>query len=404
MAKLIDRTGEINRATNGQLMEIIEYINSSNITVKFEDNTIVKEKSYASFKSGSIANPNYNLAEQRIGETNKAYNGKTMKIVEYTDCNNIVVEFEDKTRVPTSYKQFEEGCVRLQGTKGYTKRFRESREKWLYKETETIYGKCKIVDYKGYNGITVEFEDGTIVETDMRSFINKSIKNPNIKKDSKLIKNTSERLGQETITKEGYKVKIVKYNSAKDITVEFEDKTQLNKVNYSQFVKGDLKKPVDFSERIGLVKTMNNGLKAKIIEYNDCDNITVQFENNKVRKNISYGNFIKGTVDLDKRERLGQTSKFNNGLIGKIIEYNSSTDITVKFEDKTVVKHTTYSQFKRGQLKHPTISVQGTGKLGNFKLIKKSYRAKNEVFYECECMRCGLNSILTPQEILKHRC
>lgn len=37
---------------------IIDYINVHNITIQFEDGTILYERYYSAFKSGSIANPN----------------------------------------------------------------------------------------------------------------------------------------------------------------------------------------------------------------------------------------------------------------------------------------------------------------------------------------------------------
>lgn len=50
--------GQKSQATNGQMMEIIKYVKSSNIDVKFEDGTIVRNKTYGAFKNGNIKNPN----------------------------------------------------------------------------------------------------------------------------------------------------------------------------------------------------------------------------------------------------------------------------------------------------------------------------------------------------------
>ena len=47
----------------------------------------------------------------RIGETNISNEGCTMKIAEYDNANNIIVEFEDehKYRLHTSYQAFKKG-------------------------------------------------------------------------------------------------------------------------------------------------------------------------------------------------------------------------------------------------------------------------------------------------------
>lgn len=53
----ISKVGEINVAKNGMSMEIIAYRDNNDIDVKFEDGTIVKGKTYLSFKRGTISLP-----------------------------------------------------------------------------------------------------------------------------------------------------------------------------------------------------------------------------------------------------------------------------------------------------------------------------------------------------------
>ncbi len=54
--RIKNRTGEINFNKNGSVMEIIEYIDSKNIIVEFEDGYTIKNN-YANFKKGLIKNP-----------------------------------------------------------------------------------------------------------------------------------------------------------------------------------------------------------------------------------------------------------------------------------------------------------------------------------------------------------
>ena len=53
------RIGEVGISNFGEKMEIIDYIDNRNITVKFEDGTVVSGKPYCCFKDGKIQNPNY---------------------------------------------------------------------------------------------------------------------------------------------------------------------------------------------------------------------------------------------------------------------------------------------------------------------------------------------------------
>lgn len=50
-----ERIGESNFNNNGQKMTIIEYFNSKNISIIFEDGTVLKNRSYSKFRSGEIA-------------------------------------------------------------------------------------------------------------------------------------------------------------------------------------------------------------------------------------------------------------------------------------------------------------------------------------------------------------
>lgn len=67
-----------------------------------------------------------------------------------------------------------------------------------------------------------------------------------------------------------------------------------------------------------------------------------------------------------KEQRLGKENISNQGCIMKIIEYNNYDDIIVEFQDKHKAKvHTKYGHFKNGGVKNPYYpSVLGVGMLG----------------------------------------
>ena len=51
--------GLVRVSLKGQKMEIVEYFRYSDITVKFEDGTLVYHTTMPNFKTGKIANPNF---------------------------------------------------------------------------------------------------------------------------------------------------------------------------------------------------------------------------------------------------------------------------------------------------------------------------------------------------------
>lgn len=108
-----DRLGERKVNNEGFVMEIIEYKDSHHIVVKFLDEYgATKNTNYHLFSKGGVSNPNKNL--HKIGEISKNNFGCTMKIVNYIDAHNVIVEFQDeyKGRVHTNYNNFLIGSVR----------------------------------------------------------------------------------------------------------------------------------------------------------------------------------------------------------------------------------------------------------------------------------------------------
>jgi hypothetical protein len=51
-----------------------------------------------------------------------------------------------------------------------------------------------------------------------------------------------------------------------------------------------------FKDHTGESRIMNNGMRATVVEYFNSKNMTVQFENGILVKEIKYGNFVRGEV------------------------------------------------------------------------------------------------------------
>lgn len=114
-----ERLGEEKLNNQGCLMRIVEYNNSSNIIVEFQDMQKLKVKTtYNAYRIGSVFNPNFLYAnskyKQRIGEEYVNNQGYTMKIVKYNGANDIIVEFQDdyKALVHASYSSYKKGEIR----------------------------------------------------------------------------------------------------------------------------------------------------------------------------------------------------------------------------------------------------------------------------------------------------
>lgn len=182
--------GESKIANNGQRMTIIGGTKTKDITVQFEDGTIVEHKCLSLFDSGQIRNPNlaYStknktyFAPSYIGETSLSNHGETMTIIEYYNCGNITVQFEDGTIIKhKDYKCFKNGCISNPNYKGPASKSLKCYKKHI---GETKVMKCgqtvKIIDYRKSRDITVELEDGTLINTEYHEFLHGFNKHPNL--------------------------------------------------------------------------------------------------------------------------------------------------------------------------------------------------------------------------------
>ena len=157
-------------------MKIVEYISSNNCTVEFEDGVTVKTY-YKAFKDGIVKHPK-DGSLRHVGEEVIAVNGQKMKLIEWHNNREVVVEFEDGTQVTTSYRYFSEGKV---GNPNYSLSFRCKQKRIGETSTSTNGQTITIIDYIKANDITVQFDDGTIKEhTNYNSFKKGTIHNPNL--------------------------------------------------------------------------------------------------------------------------------------------------------------------------------------------------------------------------------
>ena len=128
------------------------------------------------------------------------------------------------------------------------------------------------------------------------------------------------------------------------------------------------KSKIDRTCQIGI---NNFGSKMVIKEYRMNRDMDVCFpEYDWTVKGVQYDNFKKGNIKnpnvknkymaekLNKRNsRIGETNIACNGLKMTIIEYHDAKNIDIQFEDGLIIKHKTYNSFRKGEIKHPDITV-----------------------------------------------
>lgn len=108
------RVGERNLMNCGMYAEIIKYESCYNIDVLFNDGEIINKRSYNEFKNGMIKNHNIKILKtNRFGEEKLNNQGVMMKIIEYNDTTDITVMFENgEISKNKTYSSFQDGGIR----------------------------------------------------------------------------------------------------------------------------------------------------------------------------------------------------------------------------------------------------------------------------------------------------
>lgn len=195
----------------------------------------------------------------------------------------------------------------------------------------------------------------------------------------------------------GIKAKIINYRAYSDIDIEFED-GYVVKTKCQNFENGTVmnrkKRPINTTHRIGESRTMNNGLIATITEYVYCDDITVRFEDGFIAK-ATYGKFKKGSIgnnNLDNirnmKSRIGEISTNNQGCEMRILDYNNCENIVVEFKEPYYKTTSQYKHFKKGDIVNPYFRDKfGVGCLGNATTMKESGEYKRSYKYWSNMLR-----------------
>ena len=388
------RLGETNMMNCGMEATIIRYGNSKDIDVRFEDRTIAKCKMYGEFKRGNIAHPS-TTAKARLGETRMMNCGMEATIIRYNTSKDIDVRFEDGAIAECKgYKEFKKGSI----ANPYIKASRLGETRMM-----NCGMKATIIRYGGVRDIDVCFKDGTVAEHKVYNAFEKG----NIAHPSTTAK---ARLGETRMMKCGMEATIIRYENATDIDVRFKDGTVVKNRRYSAFKKGEIANPdikTSAENCLGKTKMMSCGMKATIIRYGGCNDIDVRFEDGAIVEHKTYTSFKKSgianpDIKTSAENCLGKTKMMNCGMKATIIRYGACADIDIRFEDRAVVEHKRYSSFEKGEIAHPSLQLSHGSKDFHGFICKQGFKDEDRTLYECICKHCGLEDVLTPQEMMEH--
>lgn len=246
------------------------------------------------------------------------------------------------------------------------------------------------------------------------------------------------RVGEVKKANNGLMMRIIAYRSRRDIDIEFEDGVIVYHRRYDNFILGSIKHPNvknlnqvnagfqhksnlsnnNISSRnteakrkyMGMIKTMNNGRSAKLINYIDWGNISVEFDDGTIVTQRTMSSFLNGQISnpnynvFDKKKEIGTVKISKCGFKVKLVEYiDAKTKCKVLFEDG-ILKEMWYCGFQQGKIIHPGFNrARGkcsSSKYLNFTDLNESFNSNGRVFYFCKDSN-GAGDLLTPQQMME---
>jgi len=259
--KIDKKVGMIVNSKKWGKIECIDYKKDGDFDVLFHDcNNFVRKhcRGWKHFLAGSISPQHRNREPFAVGRTSVSI---------YTNQKMTVIEINPVTKW---YKvQFEDGYI-TDWVKGGSGRFTTGHinnpnvhqsymeNKYIGKTVVANNGmKATSLRFSNPNDnlmIDVQFEDGVIVQVTTSNFLNGCIGHPIINSSTQIAKNKLKTMCR-TNPKTGLSMKVIEYNTAHDITIQFET-GYITQASSSQFYSGQVRHK--FPYQIGTVDMLKS--------------------------------------------------------------------------------------------------------------------------------------------------
>lgn len=288
---------------NNEKASIIKYKNSKDVDVVFEGDNLCTNTTIAQLKKGLFVKDCENkrsienMKKKYIGKIFKSKNGETALILNYINNKKVKVKFSDGYECFVSSGFLKNDFTHPLKTNKNINNLKKKYEGIIYKNNKGR--ESKVIQYNSSNDVLVEFIEDKIRKKVLISSIRKGhVSHPD---DERTVENYSKKLLGKTFTSNnGDDVVVIEYNGSKDIKIRFEDgivsKVSLSKLQIGRFShpnKSHMNKESMVKSVLGKSFINTYGMKAICIEYINCKEVYLQFEDKTIIKN-SKSNIIKG--------------------------------------------------------------------------------------------------------------
>lgn len=338
--RVLFRKGLKNMQRCGYVAEIVEVIDNRNVRCSFDDGSVLLDAVlYKDFIAGKVEHPDGKTKETKayrgpfVGESKLSNAGEMMTITKLSDkCHVIDICFDDgPIRSGIAYESFLTGRVlkpegdKVGRTSHKTVAAKEAMEGKVFTTNQGF--KVKVIEYVNSHHVLVRFlDDGSEKYAYAGDIRRGEVSHPSYGRMRK-----AERIGESYIQKNGLRLTIVGSGKVSSCRAAFDDGVEIE-AKYSSIVNGTVRHPKEnealkIESRIGETSVAANGQKMTIIAATDKRNVTVRFEDGTIVDRRSYQMFKEGHIENPNRtcrmieweKQIGKEIRSKNGLFMKVL-------------------------------------------------------------------------------------
>jgi hypothetical protein len=217
-----------------------------------------------------------------------------------------------------------------------------------------------------------------------------------------------DRKGKTYMQKNGYHATIIAYRNSLDCDVQFDDadKTIHKNVKYNDVKYGHVgfAKRRDKSIAVGDRYLQKNGTYVTVSEIVNPHDVTVIFDDGTVVAHKYSGDVKNGLVrnpNNYKNKFMNMTCSCYCGVSCKIIDCNNDKDVTVQFEDGTILSHVRNSIRSKTGFCHPELNRRNKERnFHGYRVEGCPVKIEGQTFYRAVKIDTGEEVFMTPQMMI----
>lgn len=224
---------------------------------------------------------------------------------------------------------------------------------------------ARVIAYRGRKDIDIMFEDGAVVEKTTGSYIAKGLPmHPTLGKI---------QAGDKFPCANGDTVEVIEYKTSSKILCRWLS-DGAEKWTLAETLRGGVNRhPFNWKFSAGDIVETNFHGRVDVVEYNSATDVVVKFSDGSL-KTTTASALRSGVLRPDFGGREGHTFKTNSGWVGTVVAWENAQAVTVRWQDGSESKET-WSGIVSGSIK-PLFqpNVCGVGFVGEGRYLPNSYK------------------------------